>query len=252
MECSSDITCHMPYASDGSDDDNPSNGNSGSNPPLGSSDVLVYFEILANQGLQGLEVEHSSTLERSMIANSYYVVCTDLSIPAASTMPSEEGTTISIKSIAGGCRCDTKSTAVHTAVIPANCHLFGCRGLVCIPGKRRPSCHQCSVGLCCGCSLSGDRALLMAAITSHGIVTAGPLATFRRSTPKAQAASANLMRRAALSETVLQLWSLIFFSGRKWQQLVMAYCHHDRPIIIHDGSYSGSGWQGKLIGGIRL
>jgi hypothetical protein len=67
MECSSDITCHMPDASDGSNDDNPTNGNSGSDPPLGLSDVLVYFEILANQGLQGLEVEHSSMLERSMM-----------------------------------------------------------------------------------------------------------------------------------------------------------------------------------------
>eukprot|EP00986_Skeletonema_menzelii_P002018 scaffold555_cov158-Skeletonema_menzelii.AAC.15 len=41
-------------------------------------------------------------------------------------------------------------------------------------------------------------------INNHAIIPAGPLAAFRRSTPKAKSASANLSRSATLSEAVLQ------------------------------------------------
>jgi hypothetical protein len=45
----------------------------------------------------------------------------------------------------------------------------------------------------------------------HPIIPMVPLAAFRRVTPKAQAASANLTRSATLSEAVLRLWPLICF-----------------------------------------
>ncbi len=45
----------------------------------------------------------------------------------------------------------------------------------------------------------------------HPIIPVVPLAAFRRVTPKAQAASANLTRSATLSEAVLRLWPLICF-----------------------------------------
>ena len=48
-------------------------------------------------------------------------------------------------------------------------------------------------------------------LTSHPIIPSGPLAAFRRSTPKAQAASANLTRSATLADAVLRLWPLICF-----------------------------------------
>jgi hypothetical protein len=48
-------------------------------------------------------------------------------------------------------------------------------------------------------------------LQTHNIIPAVPLAAFRRVTPKAQAASANLSRSATLSEAVLRLWPLICF-----------------------------------------
>ncbi|KAL7541917.1 hypothetical protein ACHAXR_011675 [Thalassiosira sp. AJA248-18] len=51
-------------------------------------------------------------------------------------------------------------------------------------------------------------------LVSHSIIPAGPLAAFRRTTPKAQAASAKLTRSATLSEAVLRLWPLICFRRR--------------------------------------
>mmetsp|Transcript_28886 Transcript_28886/g.59219 ORF Transcript_28886/g.59219 Transcript_28886/m.59219 type:complete len:653 (+) Transcript_28886:36-1994(+) len=45
--------------------------------------------------------------------------------------------------------------------------------------------------------------------TSHAIIPPGPLAAFRRSTPKAKAATANLSRSATISEALLRLWPLI-------------------------------------------
>lgn len=46
---------------------------------------------------------------------------------------------------------------------------------------------------------------------NHTIIPPGPLAAFRRSTPKARTASVNLSRSATLSEAVLRLWPLISF-----------------------------------------
>jgi hypothetical protein len=51
-------------------------------------------------------------------------------------------------------------------------------------------------------------------INNHAIIPVGPLAAFRRSTPKAKSASANLSRSATLSEAVLRLWPLISFRRR--------------------------------------
>lgn len=51
-------------------------------------------------------------------------------------------------------------------------------------------------------------------ISNHAIIPNGPLAAFRRSTPKAKSASANLSRSATLSEAVLRLWPLISFRRR--------------------------------------
>ena len=51
-------------------------------------------------------------------------------------------------------------------------------------------------------------------INNHAIIPSGPLAAFRRSTPKAKSASANLSRSATLSEAVLRLWPLISFRRR--------------------------------------
>lgn len=51
-------------------------------------------------------------------------------------------------------------------------------------------------------------------LTSHSIIPAGPLAAFRRTTPKAQTASSNLTRSGTLSEAVLRLWPLICFRRR--------------------------------------
>ncbi len=48
-----------------------------------------------------------------------------------------------------------------------------------------------------------------ATITSHGIILVRPLAAFGRSTPKAQASSANLTRSATHSVAVLLLWSFL-------------------------------------------
>jgi len=47
--------------------------------------------------------------------------------------------------------------------------------------------------------------------TNHTIIPPGPLAAFRRSTPKARTASVNLSRSATLSDAVLRLWPLISF-----------------------------------------
>ena len=51
-------------------------------------------------------------------------------------------------------------------------------------------------------------------LSSHAVIPNGPLAAFRRSTPKAKSASANLSRSATLSEAVLRLWPLISFRRR--------------------------------------
>jgi len=51
-------------------------------------------------------------------------------------------------------------------------------------------------------------------VMSHAIIPSGPLAAFRRTTPKAQTASANLTRSATLSEAVVRLWPLICFRRR--------------------------------------
>ncbi|KAL3787381.1 hypothetical protein ACHAW5_008427 [Stephanodiscus triporus] len=74
--------------------------------------------------------------------------------------------------------------------------------------------------------------------TSHRIIPAGPLAAFRRTTLKAQAASANLTRSATLSEAVLRLWPLICFRkkmeviglGRLPQQQANLY---SKTLTIH-------------------
>ncbi|KAL3804357.1 hypothetical protein HJC23_011285 [Cyclotella cryptica] len=49
---------------------------------------------------------------------------------------------------------------------------------------------------------------------SHPIIPTGPLAAFRRSTPKAYAASHNLSRSATLAEAFVRLWPLICFRRR--------------------------------------
>jgi len=48
-------------------------------------------------------------------------------------------------------------------------------------------------------------------LASHAIIPSGPLAAFRRNTPKAQSASANLTRSATLSDAVVRLWPIITF-----------------------------------------
>ena len=48
-------------------------------------------------------------------------------------------------------------------------------------------------------------------LASHAIIPLGPLAAFRRNTPKAQSASSNLTRSATLSDAVLRLWPIITF-----------------------------------------
>ena len=55
--------------------------------------------------------------------------------------------------------------------------------------------------------------------TTHGIIPSGPLSAFRRSTRKAQMASANLSRSATLSEAVLRLWPIISFQ-RKMRDMI--------------------------------
>lgn len=50
--------------------------------------------------------------------------------------------------------------------------------------------------------------------TTHGIIPSGPLTAFRRTTSKAQVASANLSRSATLSEAVLRLWPIISFQRK--------------------------------------
>ncbi|KAL7553011.1 hypothetical protein ACHAWF_016256 [Thalassiosira exigua] len=76
--------------------------------------------------------------------------------------------------------------------------------------------------------------------SSHNIIPPGPLAAFRRSTKKAQAASANLTRSATISEAVFRLWPLICFRRRirmngvegmpsKRQQM----SNRSRTLVIH-------------------
>ena len=48
-------------------------------------------------------------------------------------------------------------------------------------------------------------------LLSHPIIPSGPLAAFRRNTPKARSAAHNLSRSATLSEAVFRLWPLICF-----------------------------------------
>ena len=48
-------------------------------------------------------------------------------------------------------------------------------------------------------------------LASHAIIPSGPLAAFKRNTPKAHSASANLTRSATLSDAVLRLWPIITF-----------------------------------------
>jgi hypothetical protein len=48
-------------------------------------------------------------------------------------------------------------------------------------------------------------------LSSHPIIPAGPLAAFRRNTPKARSATHNLSRSATLSEAIYRLWPLICF-----------------------------------------
>ena len=75
-------------------------------------------------------------------------------------------------------------------------------------------------------------------INNHAIIPAGPLAAFRRSTPKAKSASANLSRSATLSEAVLRLWPLISFRRR---MRVMGFgelkpqqeTKHSKTLTIH-------------------
>ncbi|KAL3790775.1 hypothetical protein ACHAWO_007692 [Cyclotella atomus] len=48
-------------------------------------------------------------------------------------------------------------------------------------------------------------------LSSHPIIPSGPLAAFRRNTPKARSAAHNMSRSATLSEAVYRLWPLICF-----------------------------------------
>mmetsp|Transcript_19923 Transcript_19923/g.31313 ORF Transcript_19923/g.31313 Transcript_19923/m.31313 type:complete len:515 (+) Transcript_19923:598-2142(+) len=75
-------------------------------------------------------------------------------------------------------------------------------------------------------------------LVSHGIVPAGPLAAFRRTTPKAQAASANLTRSGTMSEAVLRLWPLICFRRRMMAMglgvlPVHDKNHYSKTLTIH-------------------
>ena len=75
-------------------------------------------------------------------------------------------------------------------------------------------------------------------INNHAIIPSGPLAAFRRSTPKAKSASANLSRSATLAEAVLRLWPLINFRRR---MRVMGFgelksqheTKHSKTLTIH-------------------
>ena len=72
---------------------------------------------------------------------------------------------------------------------------------------------------------------------SHAIIPSGPLAAFRRNTPKAQAASSNLTRSATLSDAVLRLWPIITFR-RKMRTMGLSGVTNSSPqqsttLVIH-------------------
>jgi hypothetical protein len=241
---------HHADASDGNDDDDPSHGNSSSHPPLESEDVPVDFRLLADQALLGLEVEHSSTLERSTItADSCYAVSCDdrstenaiaeTSFPtisiddlcdgenmrtcdrtiadsyAASTesaIPeSEEGTTISITSKpmdVDAIKKALQSIRLKSPQLATNLDAGASSSSLAGVAHAATDAALDSVLDATSRAIEHSRRQQYA---SHGIIPAGPLAAFRRSTPKAHAASANLSRSATLSEAVLRLWPLVCF-----------------------------------------
>jgi len=74
-------------------------------------------------------------------------------------------------------------------------------------------------------------------LASHAIIPPGPLAAFRRNTPKAQSASVNLTRSATLSDAVLRLWPIITFR-RKMRTLSgmminRSSRHSTTTLVIH-------------------
>ena len=88
-------------------------------------------------------------------------------------------------------------------------------------------------------------------LSNHTIIPSGPLAAFRRSTPKAKAASAHLSRSATISEAVVRLWPLICFR-RKMRRVGLSRLspqqsqeHENKTLTIHilgaDGVECSSG-----------
>ncbi|KAL3807680.1 hypothetical protein ACHAXA_007326 [Cyclostephanos tholiformis] len=228
-------------ASDGSDDDNPANENAGSDPTDESEDVPVDFHLLADRALRGLEVEHSSTLERSTIADMNFAVTSDdrstENVNVEDPLPTESiddpsyGENMRIHDRTGA---DSYDSSTYLAIPAASTTPVDIGAIQKALQSIRLKSPQLATNLDAGASSSSLASAAHAATdaaldsvvdatsraiehsrrqqyTSHGIIPAGPLAAFRRSTPKAQAASANLTRSATLSEAVLRLWPLICF-----------------------------------------
>jgi len=239
-----------------------------------SLDIPADFQLLAEQALRGLEVEHISTLERSMdsMINTTNTATADL--PPSDLMTSSNNDTkqsstdlfeatfpsIDEDEIQAGNEQKTSSLAFATPstltleqddnsrpITLPKIQLKQSKGMqsskpmdVNAIQKAMKSIRlkspQLATTLDEGSSTSfstsiahtaTDSALntILKSVTSaiemsqkqqqqlksHAIIPSGPLAAFRRNTPKAQSASSNLTRSATLSDAVLRLWPIITF-----------------------------------------
>ena len=266
-----------------------------------SVEIPDDFHTLAEQALRGLEVEHLSTLERSMDVNNT-INATTYDTPIGNTKSEEstmlfdasfpsfdekqekqagenlqtDGLTVNPKekdAVASSLEVPTQK--LKSVAIP-KIHLKEPKGIKSKPmdvnriSKVMKSIRLKSPELATTLDEGASSSLLTAAahnatesalnaiinsttasieqsrqqqqlqLTSHSIIPVGPLAAFRRTTPKAQASSSNLTRSATLSHALLRLWPLICFR-RKMRAMglgVKTQQHHATSIgstnlIIH-------------------
>ena len=214
---------------------------------LESLEVPDDFHLLAESALRGLEVEHLSTLEMFTDATSdisSYESATQVTacLPSGQksdgaeiqtagdlfSNASETSQELSVQPIAEATEYIPKeSKSLNPKPIDVNAIQ---KAMKSIRLKSPQLATSLDAGVLSSSTTSASDVATKAALSSiinfstrimeqsrdkqlksHAIIPAVPLAAFRRVTPKAQAASANLTRSATLSEAVLRLWPLICF-----------------------------------------
>jgi hypothetical protein len=215
---------------------------------LESLEVPDDFHLLAERALRGLEVEHLSTLEMFADATSDISSYESASQITACLPSGQKSDSAEIQTV-GDLFSDASETSQELSVQPIAEATESIRtkeskslnpkpidvnaiqkAMKSIRLKSPQLATSLDAGVLSSSTTSASDVATKAALSSiinfstrimeqsrdtqlksHAIIPAVPLAAFRRVTPKAQSASANLTRSATLSEAMLRLWPLICF-----------------------------------------